>query len=116
MIRGTTPDFILEIPGWDLTDKTVFVTLSQGVRKITKSNDELDIRWVDVTPEGPDDPDHQTEIGFSLTQQDTLMLTVGGGEIQVRFIDENGEAEATDIQPVSISRVLLEGVIHYAGT
>ena len=116
MIRGTTPDFILEIPGWDLTDKTVFVTLSQMNRKITKSNDELDIRRVEITPVKPEDPDFQTEIGFSLTQRDTLMLGVGGGEIQVRFIDENGEAEATDIQPVNISRVLLEGVIRYAGT
>lgn len=113
MIRGTTPDFILEIPEWDLTDKTVFVTLSQGTRKITKTNGDLDIRV--VSEEVDEQTRITTEIAMSLTQEDTLKLTVGGGEIQVRFIDEEGNAEATDIAAVNISRVLLEGVIRYAG-
>lgn len=104
MIRGTTPDFLLTIDGYDITGKRVYVTISQGMRKITKTNDELEIRM----------DGENAEIGLSLTQQDTLGLMVGSADVQVRMIDENGYAEATDIAKINISRVLLEKVIAYA--
>lgn len=104
MIRGTTPDFLLEIEGYDVTGMTVFVTLSQGYHKVTKTNEDL---LINVTEDG-------SEIGLSLSQADTLGLRVGTADVQVRMIDRDGHADATETAQVNISRVLLEGVIRYA--
>ena len=102
-IRGTTPDFIITVRGRDLTDKTVYLTIEQGEKEMTKTGDELR-----VTSDGTD-----TEIAFSFTQEDTLGLREGHAEVQIRFIDEDGYAESTEIGRIVIRRVLLERVISY---
>lgn len=105
MIRGTTPDYLLTIEGYDLTNKTVFVTIRQGSTIITKSGDQLTI-----SVDG-----EKTTIAVTLTQLDTLRLSVGKAEVQVRFIDSNGVARATDRAELTVDKVLLERVIAYAG-
>lgn len=105
MIRGTTPDYILNVKGVDLTDKTVFVTISQGSKKITMSNNDIGISKVD------DD----SIISIRLTQEQTLGFADGNAKIQVRFIDSENIAKATEIASISISPVLLERVIEYNG-
>ena len=105
MIRGTTPDFLLEIEDYDVSGMTVYVTISQGFRRVTKTNEDL---IIDITEDG-------SEIGLSLTQADTLGLQVGAADVQVRMIDRDGHADATETAQVNISRVLLEGVIRYDG-
>lgn len=101
MIRGTTPDYILSISGYDLSGKTVFVTIRQGPIKITKSNPELSIS---TDSKG-------STIAFVLSQKDTLSLQEGNAEVQVRFIDSDGIALATEIAPIQVKRVLYERVI-----
>lgn len=108
MIRGTTPDYILTLSGVDLSDKTVYVTISQGAaKKITKTGDDLHIAV------HQEDSKDVTEIAFFLTQEDTLGLSVGSASVQVRYIDENGKADATDIAALTVDKVLLERVIEY---
>lgn len=104
MIRGTTPDYVLTLDGVDLSDKTVFVTIRQCSKRLTKSGDELSVA---VDESG-------STIAFSLTQQDTLLLDVGNASIQVRFIDADGVARATNIAQLTVDKVLLERVIEYA--
>lgn len=111
--RGTTPDFVLSIDDYDITGKRAFVTISQANRKITKTDDELSIEVVT----GEDDQGNPTitsEIGLQLSQEDTLYLTVGNADVQVRMIDATGYADATDIGTFKVTRVLLEKVISYA--
>ena len=103
MIRGTTPDFILTVNA-DLSDQTVYVTISQLRNKITLTGDELSIATEDDT----------STIAIRLTQKQTLGFGVGKAEIQVRFIGPDGVARATEIRAVDISRVLLERVVEYA--
>lgn len=103
MIRGTTPDYILTIDGYDLSDKTVFVTISQNGQKLTKTNSELSIAA----------DESGSTIAFVLSQRDTLRLKVGSAEVQVRFIDADGTAWATEIATLTVSKVLLERVIEY---
>lgn len=103
MIRGTTPDYILTIDGYDLSGKTVFVTISQNGQKLTKTNSELSI----ATDESG------STIAFILSRRDTLRLKVGSAEVQVRFIDAGGTAWATEIATLTVSKVLLERVIEY---
>lgn len=104
MIRGTTPDYVLTLDGVDLSNKTVYVTIAQGNKKLTLTGEQLSVT---VTADG-------SEIAFTLSQEDTLKLSIGEATVQVRFIDETGHAEATEIVSLTVKRVLLERVIEYA--
>lgn len=104
MIRGTTPDYVLTLAGVDLTGQTVYVTILQGMKKLTKTGDALTVE-VDGTG---------STISFSLTQEETLYLAVGSASIQVRFIDVDGVAQATQIATINVDKVLLNEVITYA--
>lgn len=103
MIRGTTPDLILTVDA-DLTGQTVFVTLSQAGVKTTISGDDLSIEAGETSV-----------IALRLTQEQTLGMRSGTASVQVRMIDENGIARATEIRSVNIAPVLWEKVISYGG-
>lgn len=103
MIRGTTPDYVLTLDGVDLSEQTVYVTIKQCQKLLTKTGDELTIA-VDETG---------STIAFSLTQEDTLGLSVGSASIQVRFIGADGVAWATKTAPLYVEKALLEKVISY---
>lgn len=102
MIRGTTPDYILTVDA-DLSDKTVYVTISQLRTRLTLTGDDLSI----ATDESG------STIAIRLTQQQTLGLAVGRAEVQVKFIDAEGITRATDIRPLTVDRALLERVVEY---
>lgn len=104
MIRGTTPDYILTVDA-DLTGQTVYVTISQLRTRLTLTGDDLSI----ATDESG------STIAIRLTQQQTLGLAVGKAEIQVKFIGADGTTRATDIQPITVDRALLERVVTYDG-
>ena len=57
--------------------------------------------------------EHGSEIAFMLSQQETLNLSVGSASVQVRFIDADGIARATEKATLTIDDVLLERVIKY---
>ena len=104
-IRGTTPDYVLTLDGVDLTGKTVYVTIKQtGTNELTLTGERLTV----ATDE------HGSAIAFSLTQQDTLNMSVGQADVQVKFIDANGHVESSDTATIRIGRALLERVIEYA--
>ena len=103
MIRGTTPDYVLTVKGADLTDKTVYVTIAQSVRKRTKTGGDLL-----VSSDGTD-----STVAFSLSQEDSLFFAEGAAEVQVKFIDSTGKAEGTDIGAITVDRALYEKVIEY---
>lgn len=102
MIRGTTPDYILTVDA-DLSDKTVYVTISQGRTRLTLTGDDLSIA---TDAEG-------STIAIRLTQEQTLGLAVGRAEVQVKYIGADGVTQATDIQPLLVGRALLERVVEY---
>ena len=95
---------ILTLAGVDLTGMTVYVTIRQGYTLLTKTNDELSIA---TDAEG-------STIAFSLSQEDTLNLSEGAAEIQVKYIDSAGDVQATEIASISVDKALLERVIEYA--
>lgn len=103
-VRGTTPDYILELDKYDITGRTVYVTLAQGRSAVTLTGDRLTIAA---------DQSGST-IAFSLTQEDTLSFAAGGVAVQLKAIDENGDVDATGIGEIMISPALLERVISYA--
>ena len=103
MRRGTTPDYLLTVHGADLSECSVFVTIQQHSVMMTLSGARLSVAAQDDT----------TNITFRLTQEETLRFTAGGANVQVRYIDADGTAMATDIGKIVIMPVLLEGVIEY---
>lgn len=104
VIRGTTPDFVLQLPDYSLTDKTVYVTLEQPGNELTLTGDQLSVV---VDGEG-------STIAFSMTQEMTLGFDAGSMEVQVKAIDANGHVDATEIGRVMLSKALLEEAIRYA--
>lgn len=104
MIRGTTPTYIIKIKGDNLKDATPYVTISQGETEITKSGDELIA----------DRDDKSCILAVSLTQEETLKLAKGRAEIQVRWVNNDGIAGATDLRYMKVKPILLEGVINHA--
>lgn len=104
MMQGTTPPYVLTVTGWDLTDKTVFVTLEgQDHNQVTKTGDDLTIVY----------SDNDSTIAFRLTQKETFALKAGEVEVQVRFIDADGITDGTDIVKVENHRALLQKIIRY---
>ena len=104
VIRGTTPDFVLQLPGYSLTGKTVYVTLKQAKNELTLTGDQLSV----VVDE------RGSTIAFSMTQEMTLDFVAGSAEIQVKAIDAEGHVDATEIGKVVLRKALLERVIEYA--
>lgn len=105
MRRGTTPDYVLSISGYDLTDQSLYVTIAQYSNKITLTGERLTVTY--------DSETNITSIVFSLTQEETLAFKSGNVEVQIRFIDADGVAQATEIKLLPVLPVLFEEVIEY---
>ncbi len=110
-IRGTTPDYILTVEGADLTDKTVLVTIRQGLKTVNRTNDALLITSHTVETDTGTRTD--STIAFTLSQEETLYLHEGNASVQVKFVDSLGQAEATTEGTIHIDRALYEKVIEY---
>lgn len=102
-VRGTTPDYILQIEDYDLTGKTVYVTLAQMRDTVTLTGDRLSIAT---------DGSGST-VAFSLTQEDTLAFSPGTVAVQLKAISEDGNVDATEIAQIVIDKALLGRVISY---
>lgn len=109
MIRGTTPARALTIEGVDLTGYSFEVAIKQGTLLITKTDEECDL----TVTKKEDVP--TSVINFSMTQEETLQLeTKKEVLLQVRYVDEAGNAGATSIARETVSAILRDGVINYA--
>ena len=105
MYQGTTPALKLKIEGADLTDKTIFVTIQCGNYVLTKTGDSLSVTYVD---------DYSVVI-VRLSQRETLMMRKLEAEVQVRFIDSSGFADATNKAKFNVKESLYQSIIKYYG-
>ena len=110
MYQGTTPTLKLVVTE-DITQCTVYITF-RDVKYGTVYT------WTNHDPEflgmHLDNDERETEIRLRLTQAETLALSRGCIEIQVRFIDAEGIANATDIGRVENLEALYKQEIKYA--
>lgn len=109
IIRGTTPQHTFILPEFEEEITTITVTYSQGDKvKITKEFTSEDIIY---TEEG------EPQINVDLSQLDTLKFKYYGIpskdmiEIQIRILDENDEAYASNIMTERVGKVLQDKVI-----
>ena len=100
MIRGTTALNTFEV-NTDLRDAKVFVTYSQRGRTVAeKTNESLHIT--------------ENSVEVVLEQIDTLRMAADiPVSIQMRYIREDGVANASNIIKVNVDDVLKGGVIRY---
>ena len=105
MYQGTTPALTLKVEGADLTDKTVFVTIRCGNYVLTKTGDSLSVTYAD---------DYSVVI-VRLSQNETLMMRKFEAEVQVRFIDSSGFADATNKATFNVRESLYQSIIKYSG-
>lgn len=103
MRRGATPDLIIDIPDVDLSDKRVYLTIKTEGQEIEKTNEDFHI----ATDE------YGSSIAVRLSQEDTLGMKVGYASCQIRYIDEDGDADVTTMASFKVKAVLKEGVIVY---
>lgn len=107
MHQGTTHILTLEVEDVDLTGKTVQVSLRTVTGKlIEKTNPDLYIGSIT----------NGSAIAITLSQEETLALPHGPIRIQVRWIDENGNAGVSDVGYVDVQGILTDNMITYGGT
>ena len=127
IIRGTTPYHIFILPMKVEEIDKVYVTYSQNNEVILdKSNEDMIIEDIGVDDTDTDnasmeeltnDEQYTCKITIHLTQEDTLSFKIypfenkNIAEIQMRLLDTDGEAYASDVLREKISNVKKEGVI-----
>ena len=109
MYRGTTPTLPIRIPGSDLTQARLFLTIQDGKdeqKQITlRSGDDFNVTW---------DSEEKATVGdVTLTQEQTMMLSEGSCKAQIRFVFADGEAGTTQTRTLSVNDVLLKELISY---
>ena len=109
MYRGTTPTLPIRIPGWDLTQARLFLTIQDGKdekKQITLvSGEDFTVTY---------DSEKEATVGdVKLTQEQTLMLSEGSCKSQIRFTFADGSTGCTQIRSLSVNDVLLKDVISY---
>ena len=99
MIRGTTPDLIFTLPFEVKTIQTLWITFYQAGKEVfTLDNESCDLTDNKVT--------------IRLSQEQTLQLVSNSYvEIQLRVLNTNNVAMASNILKVPVQRILKGGVI-----
>lgn len=110
MYRGTTPTLPIRILGVDLTNAKLFFSIRDGRKgQITTltTPDDFTVTY---------DSENERTVGdVTLTQEQTLALSAGACEAQVRFVFPDGSAGATVIRQLGIQDVIMKDVIVYDG-
>lgn len=100
MTKGTTPTLKLKLNGIETARlKSVYITLKQGNKEITKTYDD------GIAAES------ESVLSMPLTQEDTLAFEQGYVYIQLRAMTDNDVAIASKERILVMDGILKEGVI-----
>lgn len=108
MYRGTTPTLPIRIHGIDLTQAKIFLSIW---------GEEKESIFTLTTPEDftvdYDRENDETSGEITLTQEQTLALSAGSCQAQIRFVFPDGRAGATPPREIGVKDVFLKDVIAY---
>lgn len=108
MRRGTTPTINLNIDYQSTDIAEAWISIAQGGKIVLdKTLHSEGVTIEDVTEEG----ETHAVIHMLLSQEDTLALTAGPAELQIRALMDDDTAAASSIVKLSISRILKDGII-----
>lgn len=126
IVRGTTPYHTFVLPMASSQIEQIYVTylqnnqviLDKGLSDITLTDNEIDTDNASVEPlDSGEDVGATTTVTIHLSQEDTLKFQFYPAAekniavIQIRVLDSNGEAYASDPIQERIFGILKEGVI-----
>lgn len=106
MYRGTTPNIVIKVNSdLDLsTMEQIWVTFKNKSAEKTYDKDVIEVDAINNT------------LTLTMSQEDTLAFQTCGSmqgkvEVQLRLLDDEGMAYASNINEVNLLRILKEGVI-----
>ena len=108
MIQYTTPTQTFRVKKIDITPYKIYLTFTQGNRRLTKTGDDLTVRKETVGQ------DVNTLISVMLSQQETAFFrTDSYVYVKVNWIDSNGVRGSSKTAYFSMESNLLDEVISY---
>jgi len=108
MRRGTTPSLTINLDYKRADIAAAWVSIAQnGTLLIDKTLESEGVTIEDVT----DGTGTHAVITMTLTQSDTLQLSQGSAELQVRALMVDDTAAASNIAKLTVKRILKDGVI-----
>lgn len=112
MRQGTTPIITLDV-AQNFDDCNVYVTIDQDGNQITKASRTSDD--IEITKHyNADGQFDYSKVAVYLTQEETLGFDFSvKARVQIRWIDADSRAYATDIKSIKINESLLAEVIDY---
>ena len=97
--RGSTPLNIFNV-NVDLRDATIYITYKQaGKTIIEKTGSDIEVE--------------ENQITTRLTQEETLRFKTGPVKIQIRYVKQDGTADASNIIETRAEEILKDGEITY---
>ena len=102
MVRGTTPTFTFSCTGYTFPSSNVYVYIKQRNVEIKKTGTVT----VDENPEN-------CTVTVELTQEETLSLSSGPAEAQIRAINSDGTVVASETLNFLITKVLIPETLVY---
>lgn len=98
--RGSTPTNIFNV-NVDLRGSRIYITYVQNGKIIVeKTNDSITIE--------------EKKLTTTLTQEETLRFKTGPVRVQIRYVQVNGVADASNIIETRAEEILKDGEITYA--
>lgn len=97
--RGSTPVNIFNV-NIDLRGATIYITYKQNGKVIVEKTGD------DITVE-------ESTLTTNLTQEETLRFKTGPVRIQIRYVKEDGTADASNIIETRAEEILKDGEIVY---
>ncbi len=100
--QGATPYVMLFVEGYDLRD-------AEGIMLVIKTQEKalfFDRERVTVTGDG-----NESLVMVHLTQQETLSISPGRADTQLRWRDGNNESYTSDALPLEVRTSSYKGVV-----
>ena len=107
MYQGTTPALTFEIEGFNAVGMTPYVSFKRGSDVLTKTGSDVTVVY--------DSDNEKSVIVCQLSQEETLSMKQGSAVVQMRFIDSNNLAYATDKADLDVDSVIYKEIIRYGG-
>lgn len=103
MYRGTTPTLCFSLLSLNkvVNVSEMWITLRNLIQEFTYTLEDENVRF----------EQDQGKVYVTLSQEETLMLNPGKMKCQIRYLDKNGFAYATECKTVDVNDILADGVI-----
>ena len=113
--RGSTPTLTIPASGIDLTGYKIYFAMKQIVPESCDETQPIIDKVATLSNvETAEDGTVTSNVEVTLTQEETLSAIEGARTyIQLRYINEDGDAGGTKKYPVTITGILKDGVISF---